>query len=330
MACSEVSRLGRWPECVAPRTSSRISAQAEKQPLMSNAERPEMPLRGEGQRAPQGTRGLSDRVGRDLWPRVASGVVLAAVAIAAIWGGVVPLAVLLALVGAVVAWEWGHIVRGADLDAATSAHVATVASGIALTGLGLAGPAIVGVLIGTILTGVLSFGRHGVLSALGVLFAGLPGICLLWLRGDEPYGMTAVFFVVAAVVATDIGAYFSGRLIGGPKLWPAISPNKTWAGLAGAVAAAAGVAALFSFAVPGSIGTHLAVSGAALALIAQAGDLAESALKRHFGVKDASTLIPGHGGFMDRVDGLAFASMGAAIWVVLRNIAAPAQALLSW
>jgi phosphatidate cytidylyltransferase len=303
---------------------------------MSQADGPEAPLRGprEGAAAPAmpatPSGGLSARVGRDLWPRVMSGAVLAAVAIAAIWAGGVVFAVLLAIVGAVVAWEWGHVVRGADLDAAMSAHVATVVSGIVLVGLGLAGPAILGVLIGTILTGVLSFGRHGLLSAVGVLFAGLPGICLLWLRGDEPLGMTAVLLVVAVVVATDIGAYFAGRLIGGAKLWPRVSPNKTWSGLAGGVGAAAIVAALFSFAVPGSQLLHLAWTGVVLAVLAQAGDLAESALKRHFGVKDASALIPGHGGFMDRIDGLATAAIAVGLWVALHDMASPARALLTW
>lgn len=274
--------------------------------------------------------GIGARVGRDLGPRVLSGLVLAAVAIGAIWAGPIPLAVLLALVGGIVAWEWGHIVRGAEIDAAMSAHVAAVISGIVLTGLGLAGPAILGVLIGTILTGLLSFGRHGVLSAVGVLFAGLPGIALLWLRADEPYGASAVYFIVAVVAATDIAAYFCGRLIGGARLWPSISPNKTWAGLLGGVLAASCVAAAFSSWIPGANPQHLASLGCVLALVAQGGDLAESLLKRRFGAKDASTLIPGHGGFMDRVDGLATAAMLAATWAAWSDLIAPAHALLTW
>ena len=265
-----------------------------------------------------------------MWPRVLSGLVLAAIAISAIWAGPVPLAGLLAFVGAVVAWEWGRIVRGTEVDAAMIAHIATVIVGIVLTGAGLAGPAILGVLIGTILTGLLSFGRHGFLSCAGVLFAGFPGIALLWLRSDEPMGAAAVYFIVGVVVATDVGAYFSGRLIGGPKLWPSVSPNKTWAGLIGGVTAAAAVGAGFAHFVAGSNVGHLALGGAVLAVVAQAGDLAESALKRRFGAKDASQLIPGHGGFMDRVDGLAAASIAAAAWVAMTDMAAPARALLAW
>jgi phosphatidate cytidylyltransferase len=273
---------------------------------------------------------LGARVGADLWPRVLSGVVLAAVAAAAVVGGVTPLAVILALVGAIVAWEWGRMVRGNEVDAAMSAHIAAVIAAIVLTATGLAGPSIMAVTIGTILTGLLSFGRHGLLSSIGVLFAALPGMALLWFRADKPLGMIAVFFVLAAVVATDVGAYFCGRLLGGPRLWPRVSPNKTWSGLIGGITAAALVAAVFSSFAPGSSALHLGLSGALLGLAAQAGDLAESALKRRFGTKDTSGLIPGHGGFMDRVDGLATASVAAALAAAIMDMSAPARALLTW
>ncbi len=274
--------------------------------------------------------GLQARVGRDLGPRVVSAVVLTVIALTAIWFGSEPLAALLAIVGGIVAWEWGRIVRGAEVDAATVAHVATVIVGIVLTGLGWAGPALLGVTIGTILTGLLSFGRHSVLSAVGVLFACLPGIALLWLRSDTSYGAAAVYFVVATVAVTDTAAYFSGRLIGGAKLWPSISPNKTWAGLLGGVTAAAMTGFVTGHLIQGATAWHLTAMGAVLAVVAQAGDLAESALKRHFGAKDASQLIPGHGGFMDRVDGLATAAVAAAVWAALFDMIAPARALLTW
>lgn len=270
------------------------------------------------------------RVGRDLGPRVLSALVLAIIVVAAIWVGPLPLAVLLAIVGGIVAWEWGRIVRGSELDAAMSAHVATVIAAIVLTGAGLAGPAIIGVAIGTILTGLLSFGRHSVLSSVGVLFACLPGISLLWLRSDEPLGAAAVYFIVAAVAATDIAAYFCGRLIGGPKLWPLVSPNKTWAGLIGGVTTAAFSGLVAAQLVPGASGLHLMLLGGVLAIVAQGGDLAESALKRRFGAKDASSLIPGHGGFMDRVDGMATAAILAAAWAASMDMVAPARALLTW
>ncbi len=222
------------------------------------------------------------------------------------------------------------MVRGTEIDTAMSAHVATVIAGIVLTALGLAGPALLGVVIGTILTGLLSFGRHSILSSLGVLFAALPAIALLWIRIDRPHGADAVFFVLLAVVATDVGAYVCGRLIGGPKLWPRVSPNKTWSGLVGGVSVAALASAGFSMVVPEAQPQHLAIAGGLLALISQAGDLAESALKRHFGTKDTSMLIPGHGGFMDRVDGLSTAAIAAATAAALIDVSAPARAILLW
>ncbi len=301
----------------------------EAKPAAHTAMPPAEPVAAAERRSPSAS-GVTARVGADLWPRVASGVVLAAIAAAAVVGGTTPLAVVLALVGGIVAWEWGRMVRGTEVDAAMSAHIATVIVAVVLTATGLVGPSILAVLIGTILTGLLSFGRHGVLSSIGVPFAALPGIALLWFRADKPLGMLAVFFVLAAVVATDVGAYFCGRLIGGPRLWPRISPNKTWSGLAGGVTTAAVVAATFANLEPLASAAHLAIAGAGLALASQAGDLAESALKRSFGTKDTSGLIPGHGGFMDRVDGLATASVVAAAAAALMDMSAPARALLTW
>lgn len=132
------------------------------------------------------------------------------------------------------------------------------------------------------------------------------GAALLWLRAGAAYGRGNVLFVLVVVWACDIGAYAVGRLIGGARLAPRISPGKTWSGAAGGllVAAAAG-------AVAGQ--GHGALVAAALAIAAQAGDLAESAAKRRAGVKDSGALIPGHGGLLDRVDGLLAAAPAAAL-----------------
>jgi phosphatidate cytidylyltransferase len=185
------------------------------------------------------------------------------------------------------------------------------------------------VIIGVILVAVLAFGNKLRLSSLGVLYASLPAIALIWLRDDGRWGFWAVLFVVLAVVATDIGAYFAGRLVGGPKLAPKLSPNKTWSGLLGGMGAAAAVAFVFaSVALAGANGSRLAVVGAVLALVAQAGDIGESALKRAFGVKDTSTLLGAHGGVMDRVDGLIAAAVVAGLWAAAVNLRAPARAIL--
>jgi phosphatidate cytidylyltransferase len=141
----------------------------------------------------------------------------------------------------------------------------------------------------------------------------------LVIRADAALGFVAMVFLFAVVWATDIAAYFAGRLAGGRKLWPAVSPNKTWSGaVAGAVAAT--VAALAVAAVAG-IGppAAIAVLGFVLSIAAQFGDLFESALKRSFGVKDASHAIPGHGGLMDRLDGFVAAAAAAAVVGAMRG-----------
>ncbi len=139
---------------------------------------------------------------------------------------------------------------------------------------------------------------------LGLFYVAIPCACLLWLRETD---IALVAYILPVVWATDIGAYFSGRIIGGAKLAPAISPNKTWAGLGGGMTAAAiigGIAHLYS-PYPTTLLGAMAL-GAFMAILAQIGDLFESWLKRRAGVKDSSSLIPGHGGLLDRVDGLMF------------------------
>ena len=164
--------------------------------------------------------------------------------------------------------------------------------------------------------------------ALGVLYAGLPVLGLIVLRrqvGALPVGshrfvegIVFTTWALALVWATDIGAYFSGRAIGGPKLWPAVSPNKTWAGLIGGVVAASLLAAAMH--VWAGLPLRLTLATPVLAVLAQGGDLYESYLKRRAGVKDSGTLLPGHGGVMDRLDGLVPVAPVAAVLAVLPSI----------
>ena len=151
------------------------------------------------------------------------------------------------------------------------------------------------------------------LLASGVLYVGLAIVALIWLRGwPGTDGRTAVFFLVLVVWGSDIGAYVAGRLIGGPKLAPALSPAKTWSGAAGGLVAAM----LVGEAVAGHVTLGTAVFAGLLAIVCQAGDLLESAIKRHVGVKDSGRLIPGHGGLLDRLDGLLAAAPVAALVVL--------------
>jgi phosphatidate cytidylyltransferase len=281
--------------------------------------------------APSVKPGIGSKVGADLWPRVLSGIVMAIAAVALTVAGPLPFAGLVLAVAIVVSWEWGRIVRNTDTDRILVSHIAGVTLALALTAFDQPALGMLALLIGTILVGLLSFGMHSTFSSLGVVCAGLPGIALIWLRSDGDFGLWAVLYILISVVITDVGAYFSGRLIGGPKIWPRVSPNKTWAGLIGAIALTACVGYFFAIfcPVPASP-VKLALGGVIIALVAQAGDFAESALKRHFGTKDASSLIPGHGGFMDRVDGLTTVAIAAGLYAAIHGPMAPAHAILTW
>lgn len=265
---------------------------------------------------------------KELWTRVVSSLVLAALALALTWAGVWPFAVLVGLGGALVAWEWSRMVRKEGDDAPAGAHIVVVILSVVLAALDLAALAVILLAVGTLLVGFLSSGRRPLLSALGVGYAGLPAAGLVWLRADEGPALAAVLFVFLIVWTTDIAAYAAGRTLGGPKLAPSISPNKTWSGLAGGVGTSVMAGALFAGLA--SVGTpgRLALIAGLLAIAAQAGDLLESGMKRRFGLKDTSTLIPGHGGIMDRVDGLVAVVLVAGLYCLAVNVDLPARALL--
>lgn len=140
----------------------------------------------------------------------------------------------------------------------------------------------------------------------GLVYIGLAIGGFLWMRHQRVWGLETALWLVLVVAATDIGAYFAGRMIGGPKLAPRISPGKTWAGLIGGMILAMGVSAAFAAWVAGNV-VAVAIFAGPVAVIAQAGDLLESAAKRRFGVKDSGSILPGHGGLLDRFDGLSAA-----------------------
>jgi phosphatidate cytidylyltransferase len=151
------------------------------------------------------------------------------------------------------------------------------------------------------------------------------------LRRDPEWGLTALLFLFAIVWITDIFAFYCGRAMGGPLLWPGVSPKKTWSGAFGGLAGGvvAGVAVAYASGI-GKLGI-VGVMAFVLSVLAQAGDLFESAVKRRFGAKDSSHLIPGHGGLMDRLDGFLVAAFAALLIGILRQgMAAPARGLLVW
>lgn len=271
-----------------------------------------MSAAGEGRPAPR-------RLG-DLGLRLASALVLMA---AALWtlhvGGHV--FVLFWLCGAAAAfYEWQHMVAGPALRPRVAVGAASLAAAAAFAS--NAGPdyALEILLAGAVAVGWLAGPARRFWAGLGVLAAGALLVALFTLRfSPTPYAKLAVLWLFALVWGTDVMAYFAGRLIGGRKLWPGVSPSKTWSGFLAGVASGA----LLGLAVAWQSG-HLVVLwqvlgfGLLLACLAQAGDLLESAMKRRFAVKDSSHLIPGHGGFMDRLDGFTAASVCAAMIGVWR------------
>lgn len=272
--------------------------------------------------------GLQSRLGSDFATRLLAGLAMAAVAAGFTFSGTVPFAVLVAAVAMLLSWEWSRLVHGREADAVVVVTVVTAGAAAVLAAVGFVGLGLLALPIGAILAMLLSLGRNSVFSALGVFYAGLPAVALIWLRSDVALGLLAVIFVIVIVATSDTVAFITGRLLQGPRLWPRVSPNKTWSGLIGALLASTVVAALFWFAVPGASAVRLAATGTVLSLVAQAGDLAESAIKRRFGAKDTSTLIPGHGGIMDRVDGLVAAASAVGLAAFVINVHSPAHALL--
>ncbi len=258
---------------------------------------------------------------RDLRKRVLSAAVLLPAAVACIWLGAEFFTALMAVCIAVLAWEWVHLcgLRTRVLPGAALPAVVLLACALSVVEEGRAALIVLG--LGFAATYVTANRRWGGLApekpplwlAAGVLYIGLAGIALIELRHDNEAGRANVLFLFAVVWASDSGAYLAGRLLGGPKLAPAISPGKTWAGSAGGLVASvlAGLAVAAAVA-PGALGRVAAVA-VILGVATQAGDLLESAIKRHFKVKDTSSLIPGHGGLLDRLDGVLAAAPAAAL-----------------
>ena len=270
-------------------------------------------------------------VGNELTLRIGSAIALIAVSLWLTWAGPWPFAALVLLCAMVGTWEWGRLVRGETFGPVLIGHGAAIAVALILTAAGMPALGLAVLAVGTVAVWLLT--RSAPLSAwsmVGVIYLGLPAICLIYLRSDATYGWLAILFVFLVVWFADVGAYAFGRLIGGPRLAPRISPNKTWSGAIAGLMASAAAAFGLGYWIGGTSPLLLALIGAGLSAISQFGDLAESSVKRSFDVKDAGNLIPGHGGLLDRIDALLFASAAAGLLAVIRDPAYPGQALLIW
>ena len=258
--------------------------------------------------------------------RILSALVMAPPALLATWWGGYPFAVLVAVAAAIMCWEWHKMVsKGFALGGWVAAGLCAASS---LAALAAPTVAVTGIAAAALASAALAPGhgeRPRLWAGLGALYCGLPAVALVWLRGDGPDGWPTMLWLMLLVWGTDIGAYAAGRTIGGPLLLPKVSPKKTWAGLLGGMASAAlaGLAIGWAFGAPQP--GALAVTSAILAVVAQAGDLMESWVKRRCGVKDSSNIIPGHGGVLDRVDGLLFVALAVAAAMLVSG-----QPILSW
>jgi phosphatidate cytidylyltransferase len=269
--------------------------------------------------------------GGELALRVCSALVLVPLALGAAYLGGWPFAVLWGLAAMVVLWEWNSLVAGSDQRIVLTTGGASLALAIALVLTGHLLAAVIVLAISTLGVASLAPAKRRTWIAAGVPYAGALGVAPIVLRSDNGEGFLAIIFLFAVVWTTDIAAYFAGRAIGGPKLMPRVSPNKTWSGAIGGTLAAV-VVALALAKVTALTGLFaIAMLAVILSICAQGGDLFESFLKRRFGAKDSGHLIPGHGGLMDRLDGFVTASVMAALIGLLRGgFEAPGRGLLVW
>jgi phosphatidate cytidylyltransferase len=266
---------------------------------------------------------------RNLVMRVASALVLIPVAIAAAYAGgwFWTALVTLCAIGLFVEWLMvtgaaGNaplLVTGASMLAISAPFLALRDVDIALLVLAL----------GLIAVGIRSSAPRSWAIG-GFLYAAAAQVASILVRLDRAEGFVALVFILLVVWCTDIGGYFAGRAIGGAKLWPRVSPSKTWAGATGGFILSLVVAGGFAMAGFGRTGPLLMLA-AGLSVASQLGDLFESAIKRRFGVKDSGHIIPGHGGLMDRLDGFVAAVVVAAIFGILRGGAGGVgTALMVW
>ena len=274
----------------------------------------------------------------DLRTRILSAIVLVAAAIGTLLLGGLPFVLFWLAASLAMNWEWQRMVEPERIVPRT------VAGGVALCVAAVLSvqlsPDLAGlvVLAGAIVAGLLAVKGKRLWAGAGVVYAGALIVSVLTIRPalaaslERPFDLRTIVWLFAVVWGTDVMAYFGGRLIGGPKVWPAVSPGKTWSGtlvgiLCGALAGV--VVATISPVMPISPWPVLGI-GLLAAAAAQAGDFLESGVKRRFGVKDSSGLIPGHGGVMDRLDGFVAAAVLVVLVALVRDASSVGEALFRW
>jgi len=267
----------------------------------------------EGEAAPAS---IGEQGSRNLLVRVVAALVLAPAAVGIAYAGGALWTLLVTLAAAGLYVEWLMIVGTAgERRVVASGLAALLIAGLCLA-IGRIDASLFALVVGLAAVALLSPQRR-IWNAAGFFYAAAAEVASILVRLDQTWGFVALILILLVVWGTDIGGYFAGRGIGGPKLWPRVSPKKTWAGAIGGFAASLAIAGGFAAFGFGKTGPLL-ILGAILSIVSQFGDLFESAVKRRFGVKDSSQIIPGHGGLMDRLDGFVAAVVLAAIFGFLR------------
>lgn len=246
----------------------------------------------------------------DLGARVGSAVVMVAVGLGGMVLGGHVFHVLVALLCAGMIWElFGMLAPGRR---ALGWQIALLGGLAVLASSYLPPMAVLPVLLAPALVGAGQLEKHRIICALFIVLISIAGFEMMVLR--DSFGLIWLLWLVLIVIVSDVAGYFAGRVIGGPKFWPRVSPKKTWSGTIAGWIGAGGIGLVFALSQNASL--SLVLSSVLVAFAAQMGDIGESAVKRRVGVKDSSNLIPGHGGLLDRFDGM----LGAAVFVFVAGV----------
>jgi phosphatidate cytidylyltransferase len=261
--------------------------------------------------------------------RIASAVVLGLAALAVTWFGGWPFILFWAVAAGAIGWEWVALVGARPRQPVLAIGGAALATTAVLLGVGMISVPVAALVVGAALVLAMDSSRHRGWTAFGVFYAAAALLPVVLLR-EGTNGLVAVLWLFAVVWATDVAAFYFGRAFDGPLLWPAVSPKKTWSGAIGGALAAVVAGAAMIWAAGIVLRPPHALIAFIVSVAAQAGDLFESAMKRKFGVKDASHFIPGHGGVMDRLDGFVAGATVALAIGIARAGANAAVGLVTW